>query len=392
MSMNEVTRTVEAEAGVLAAGAERAVSAAASGRLPVAYDHTIFTMQTHGGISRYFAELIPRVARAHGIDVCLYMGLYINRYGLEGQRRAFRAFGGFRRPNLRKTHQLALRISDRLFARFARKWEPRVYHATYYTELAPRLSACRVITVHDFIYERLDRPVDSVLKRVAKRPDGLICVSAHTKRDLLEIVGVPERKVRVIHHGNSLHGVRPGPRAVEGPYILFVGTRYSYKNFVTLLRAYASSASVRRQFRLACFGGGPFTSAEMEEAARHGVADRLLYLGNGSDEALAGAYAHAAALVYPSQYEGFGLPLLEAMSQGCPVVSSNASSLPEVGGDAVAYFDPLEVDDLRSTLERVLSDGQFALALREAGRRREAMFNWDRCAAETAAFYQFLAG
>jgi glycosyltransferase involved in cell wall biosynthesis len=390
--MNEVTRTAAAEAGVLEAGAEGAASATARRRLPVAYDHTIFAMQTHGGISRYFAELIPRVARDHDIDVFLYMGLYINRYGLQGQRRAFRAFGGFRRPNLRKTHQLALRISDRLFARFARRWQPRVYHATYYTELAPRLSACRVITVHDLIYERLTGAVDSVLKRLAKRPDGLICVSAHTKRDLMELVGVPEHKVRVVHHGNSLHGVRPGPRAVEGPYILFVGTRYSYKNFATLLRAYGSSAPVWREYRLACFGGGPFTPAEMEEAARHGVADRLIYLGNGSDRALAGAYAHAAALVYPSLYEGFGLPLLEAMSQGCPVVSSNASSLPEVGGDAVAYFDPQEVDDLRAAIERVLSDGEFASALREAGRRREALFTWDRCAAETAAFYRDLAG
>jgi glycosyltransferase involved in cell wall biosynthesis len=367
----------------------------ASGALRVAYDHTIFNVQLHGGISRYFAELIPRVAAYDGVEACVHMGLYINQYGLERHRGLMYRMKGMRRPNWRRGNTAALRVGNWMFARFAAKCKPSIYHATFYTELAPRLSAARVITVHDFIHERvLSVPSASMpgLKSSILNAAGLICVSENTKRDLIEFLGVDESKIRVVYHGNSLQGVVGGPRPVAEPYLLFVGGRYGYKGFFTLLKVFAASARLRSDFRLVAGGGGPLTPAELEQIESLGIADRIIQLPSLSDEALASVYAHAAAMVYPSLYEGFGLPLLEAMSQGCPVISSNTSCLPEVGGDAAVYFDPHNADELKQKLESVVYDTALCDALREKGRKRGGQFSWDRCARETLAFYQDLAG
>jgi glycosyltransferase involved in cell wall biosynthesis len=360
--------------------------------LRIAYDHWIFTNQAYGGISRYFAELIRRMALDRSTQVCTYMGPYINRYGLEDDRPSFWRFGGWRRPDLPKTHRLATAIGDWCFARFVKRCEPAVYHSTFHAALARRTPMARVITVHDMNYVRAKIPprVRDTIRDGIQRADGIICVSEFTKRDLLDFVNVPERKIRVIHHGNSLQRVPGGPRPVEESYLLFVGPRHAYKNFDVLLRAYTQSPKVRRAFRLVCFGGKSFTPAELELASRLGVSDRVTHFSGRSDEALAAAYTHAAALVYPSLYEGFGMPLLEAMGRGCPVICSNASSLPEVGGDAAAYFDPASIDQLVAKLEAVLFDQALTNRLRAAGLARESHFSWEKCAALTLQFYREL--
>jgi glycosyltransferase involved in cell wall biosynthesis len=364
------------------------------GPLRVVYDHRIFATQAYGGISRYFSDLIPRVAATPGVEACVFMGLHINRYGLDRDRARFAKFWGLRRPAIPKTHAAAVAASDWLFARVVPRWRPRVYHATHYSRLAPRRlgpGVARVVTVHDFIVERFyNEP--GVIRETIRGVDGLICVSEHTRRDLIEVLGQPAAKVRVVHHGNSLSGVTPGarPGGVDGPYLLFVGARHAYKNFGVLLRAYAASPRLRADCRVVCFGGGPLSGEEQSLAASLGVGHRVHVVPPGTDQALAGAYAHAAALVYPSTYEGFGLPLLEAMSQGCPVVASRATCLPEVGGDAALYFDPADPDDLRGQIESVVYDDALAADLRRRGRARDAQFSWERCARETVDFYRTL--
>jgi glycosyltransferase involved in cell wall biosynthesis len=173
----------------------------------------------------------------------------------------------------------------------------------------------------------------------------------------------------------------------DAPYLLYVGSRASYKNFQGLLDAYAASAWMRTNFSLLCFGGGDFTSAERAAISTAGVDARIRYLG-GSDAVLAACYAHASLFVCPSLYEGFGIPVLEAMSLDCPVACSNSSSLPEVVGDAAALFDPLDRDSIRSALESVLGSPSAATALKERGRIRRQQFSWRSCAENTIDIYR----
>jgi glycosyltransferase involved in cell wall biosynthesis len=174
---------------------------------------------------------------------------------------------------------------------------------------------------------------------------------------------------------------------VDAPYLLYVGSRSGHKNFKGLLDAYAASAWLRKNFFLLCFGGGAFSAAEQAALAATATQERVRYLG-GSDAVLASCYAHAALFVCPSFYEGFGIPVLEAMSLDCPVACSNSSSLPEVAGDAARLFDPASRDSIRAALEEVLNCAAAAELLKQRGRIRRGQFSWGQCAQTTLDIYR----
>jgi glycosyltransferase involved in cell wall biosynthesis len=274
--------------------------------------------------------------------------------------------------------------------------KPDLYHQTYYSNVAPAYAGHRVVTVLDMIHERFPEhfsPHDktSRIKREAvARAEGVVCISHSTKRDLMDLFQVPEHKIKVIYLGNSLTQAATDSPPLDAPYILYVGLREHYKNFESLARAYASSAALCREFKLVCFGGGPFNAAEKTELTLLGISGNVLHI-TGDDGLLASLYAHASVFVYPSLYEGFGIPPLEAMHYGCPVLASNASSIPEVIGDAGLYFDPTDPDDLQQKLEEMLGNASLQNKLRQSGHAQEQKFSWDICALETARYYQTLA-
>jgi glycosyltransferase involved in cell wall biosynthesis len=175
-------------------------------------------------------------------------------------------------------------------------------------------------------------------------------------------------------------------------YILYVGARGGYKNFTNFLRAYSSSPSLRGTFGVVCFGGGEFCLSERKLLASLGLGEDKIVQLPGDDSVLAGLYSRAAVLVYPSLYEGFGIPPLEAMSFDCPVICSNTSSLPEVVGDAAELFDPSEPENIRIAIERVVMSAARTNALIALGRERIKNFSWDRCARETFTVYQRVLG
>jgi glycosyltransferase involved in cell wall biosynthesis len=254
-----------------------------------------------------------------------------------------------------------------------------------------------VLTVFDMIHERFpgsfpptDRTAQHKATAVA-RADHVVCISHSTRSDLIEMLGVAPHRTSVVHLGHTLQTAAPrGAASVDGPYVLYVGQRGGYKNFLPLARALAASAAGADGIRLVAFGGGPFTASERAELAASGYDERRVEQRSGGDDELARLYAHASALAYPSLYEGFGIPPLEAMALDCPVVCSNTSSLPEVVGEAAELFDPCVPASMTAALDRVLLDAQRADALRARGRARVAQFSWERCAAETHAVYAAL--
>jgi len=235
---------------------------------------------------------------------------------------------------------------------------------------------------------------DSTSKEKAaavKRADHIVCISENTRRDLIELFHVPPDKTSVVYLGFTLtHPVTKTGNKPERPYLLYVGSRGGYKNFERLLHAYASTELLQGQFDLLAFGGGAFNAKEVELISSLGLSVRQIRQVGGSDERLAELYRDAAVFIYPSLYEGFGIPPLEAMSFDCPVACSNSSSIPEVVGDAALLFDPLSVESIGKAVVSLLQDQALRQTLVERGRERIKIFSWQSCAQQTADIYRGL--
>jgi glycosyltransferase involved in cell wall biosynthesis len=228
-------------------------------------------------------------------------------------------------------------------------------------------------------------------KRIAtQRADHVICISENTRKDLLELTDLHEDKVSVVYLGFDKLIPVASETETKKPYLLYVGHRGDYKNFEGFLHAYAGSSLLRNNFEVMCFGGGSFSSNEAKLFDELELsADQLKQMA-GDDNKLASAYRDAALFVYPSHYEGFGIPPLEAMSLGCPVACSNNSSIPEVVGDAGEYFDPANIESIRVAMEHVLNSAARRTELIDKGLIRCGQFSWKRCAEETLAIYKGL--
>jgi glycosyltransferase involved in cell wall biosynthesis len=249
----------------------------------------------------------------------------------------------------------------------------------------------QVITVHDLlplhypaVYPRLRHYFRLVLPRLVRASRAVVVDSAATERDLREMVGCKEVPIHVVYPGCSAETFRPAPqeRIAEvrarfglGEYLLFVGEARPYKNLARLIEAFSRTCLTGLQ--LAIVGGiGPRDGGVRELPSRFGVGERVRFLGRQPDAELAALYSGAEAFVFPSLYEGFGIPPLEAMACGCAVVASDAASIPEVCGEAACYIDPHDVDSIAAGMERVVGDSVLRRRLREAGLSRAARFSY----------------
>lgn len=278
-----------------------------------------------------------------------------------------------------------------------------VYHAVNYV-LPPLARAARVLTVHDLAFLRHPKwcspkivgPFSRTIVRHVQRAHAVIACSQATRGDILELLDAKPERVHVVYEAADAL-FRPVDRTlaqkrvqdalgVAPPYLLFVGAIEPRKNIATLLQAFAAA---RLPHRLVLAGGWGWNSASIpEEAVRLGIMDRLVFTGYVRDRSLFPAlYSAADLFVFPSWYEGFGLPVIEAMACGCPVVCSTAASLPEVGGDAPEYVAPEDVDGLAAALVRISEDAALREDMRAKGLRQAHQFSWERCAAETLACY-----
>ena len=212
----------------------------------------------------------------------------------------------------------------------------------------------------------------------------IICVSRNTERDLLNLYPRLTGKTTVVHHGSSFPG-DPHPIApLASPYLLYVGHRGGYKNS-TLLHE-VMRHRLCQDLHLVFLGGATPTSSELA----HGLGNRITFIPQCSDDDLATWYRHAVALVYPSRYEGFGMPPLEAMQLGCPVLASNTSSLPEVVGDAGLLLDPGQSVDWALRIGQLIAAPTLRAKLSVAGQERAREFTWARCANQVSNIYQEL--
>ncbi|WP_332671332.1 glycosyltransferase family 4 protein [Aromatoleum sp.] len=365
----------------------------------IAFDHQIFGWQEYGGVSRYAYELATGLAGACGQDVAIICPLYVNRYLAESD--VGRLVNGIRVPVFPKSGRIYRAVNTILGWSGMRKFRPDIVHETYYStrSAAPR-GAKVVLTVYDMIHERFPEnfsiadPTRREKAAAVSRADHVICISEQTRKDLVEMLRVPPEKTSVVHLGFTLTPAAaqaPRDETPDRPYLLYVGNRSGHKNFDGLLRAYAGSRFLQAEFDLVCFGGGEFNAREREAIEKLGAAASRVRQVAGDDSVLASYYRQARAFVYPSRYEGFGIPPLEAMSFGCPVACSNASSIPEVVGDAAEMFDPTDAESIRAAVERVVADDARRAELVTRGTARLDEFSWKRCAEQTLDIYRRIA-
>ena len=265
----------------------------------------------------------------------------------------------------------------------------------------------RVVTVHDLVWKHagetmrpMSRWLDSILMPEAVRlADRVITVSGHTAEDLLREMPSARGKVFPIPLGTSFLAPAASRESLTSlgltePYFLFVGTLEPRKNLTRLLEAFARLPdSLRSRAMLAIAGGKGWGGVDVATIAeRFGIGDRVRVLGYVDDSQLATLYAHALFLAMPSLYEGFGLPLLEAMSHGTPVLTSNCASMPEVAGDAGMLVDPCDVDSVAHGLSELLSHDARRNALACLAKTHAASFSWDRAAEDTLRIFDDAIG
>lgn len=371
----------------------------------IAFDTQVFSFQELGGISRYICALAAELYTFPGIEARIVAPLHFNTFLKSSPKALVR---GHYVRYFPKTGQLIRAASVLLSAPYLRAFKPDVLHETYYWVWpTAAFGTPRVLTVHDMIHEKFPSlfppgdPNREWKARSIARADHVICISAQTRQDLLEFYDVPHERVSVIHNGydrlslsaEAVSCIRVTQSKVWGgrPFLLFVGMRGGHKNFSGFLKAYAASTWLKNNFAVVCFGGGEFRQPELQEIRDLGVHGQVFQLG-GDDGLLAACYSLASAFVYPSLYEGFGIPPLEAMSLGCPVFCGKVSAIPEVVGGAGEYFDPCNVDSIRSSLESTLRSSTRINELIRLGASQCGQFSWNRCASETLGVYQKLAG
>ncbi len=359
--------------------------------MKVATDFQIFGVQQYGGISKYHMRLAEELSKS-SVDCRIFAPFHKNEY-LKNDTNDL--VSGFFTPRLLNLSPSLVKIFNQIISQSVIPlWHPDVLHMSYYPTIDLKGSAQKVITVHDMIHEKFPnyfpngRRLSTLKRKAIGLADHIITISENTKKDLMDIFGTSAEKISVVYHGYDDIESRKPDFVINQPFILFVGNRSGYKNFDLLIEAVSQSTLLKDFFVLA-FGGRPFSRPEMEIIKAKGLDKRVFQLG-GNDEVLSHLYQKAESFVYPSEYEGFGIPLLESMSKSCPVIASDSSCFPEIGGNACEYFEKNNIDSLMVSLEKVCLDSEFKKSLVMKGTQRVNNFSWAKCAMETKLVYESL--
>jgi glycosyltransferase involved in cell wall biosynthesis len=387
--------------------------------MKVLYDHQTFSAQRYGGISRYFFELMKHYRENNSLNVQLGLKYTNNDYlvnsdfkneltvvnkkylhirnflpavQFKGKGRLFRVFN-------KVTGNIEPEFENNLYSiKLLKEQNFDIFHPTYYNPYFLNYIQTKpfVITVYDMIHEiypeyfHIADPTWGWKRTLINKATKIIAISENTKKDILKFYDVDESKIEVIHlNSNIKNNLDLTKEKVNLPkkYIMFVGTRVFYKNFYFFLQCAAKLIAKDKDLNIVCAGGGEFTATEDAYIDKLGLSSNIFYF-DASDNNLAHLYSNAEAFIYPSMYEGFGIPVLEAYEFNCPVLCSNTSSFNEVAGDAAEYFDPKDANSMIKAIENVIYNKDRQNELITLGHKREKLFSVEKTTEKTLALYK----
>ena len=375
----------------------------------VLYDHQAFTLQKYGGVSRCFVELYKNLPKEVDARILVHESdnVYLREaIGVHPKGYHFNHFiCHWRFPGKYRLHIMADKFrkhkfypeynTNYVFEELS-KGDFDIFHPTYYSDyFLPYLNGKPfVLTIHDMIPELYPQyygqdNIQIVMKRkLAPLAKAIIAVSENTKQDIIRILGIPAEKIHVIYHGCSLPIVKETSSPFPFPYILYVGARWTYKNFIPFAKSMAPILRKYKNLHVVCTSSD-FDNEEKALFEGLGIADRFVHQWIGNDSDLFALYRHATCFVYPSEYEGFGIPILEAYQADCPVILSRRSCFPEIAGDAAIYFDMDARQDnlsgIMATFMEMNRDERECLL--EKQRQRLSLFSWEQSAQKLAQVY-----
>jgi glycosyltransferase involved in cell wall biosynthesis len=359
----------------------------------VGYDEQIFLLQRHGGISKYFVELI-KTFKDHpelGIEPVVVSDSAINAYFFD----QLKPGGRYVNSTTGALMELVIRsVLNRLSSR-----DVDLVHFTYYLPgylgRFPRVP--RVTTLFDMIPELVQkkvwRPWNPHFKKKVylKNSDAVLSISESSTREMRSRYGFtfPVETSYLGVSSEYMPGI-PAISSIPDKYFLYVGNRGGYKNAVTALEAFAKVAQANPELFLVFCGGGAFAKGELKELSRLGIESQVLH-HNATPAELPAIYSNAVALLYPTKYEGFGLPLVEAMASGTPILASLTPINYEIANSAASYFSPDSPSELVELMQRTLTGASEFTVKAEGGLSRAKTFSWYRCAEITAKIYKYVA-
>lgn len=368
--------------------------------MKVLYDHQCFVQQQFGGVSRYHYQLIKELNKLQDVEANLSLTYSNNFYINEDNNFKVRKFFPdnnffFKRTILDHINRISTK-KDLL------KGDFDIFHPTYYNPYFLNLLNDKpfVITVYDLIHEKYPEIINSIdrttenKKFIIEKAQIILAISNSTKNDLIQIYNIPSEKIAVTYLAASIDKrLASADIKLKLPekYLLYVGNRDFYKNFNNFMLAIQPILKEYNELCLICAGGNIFTKNELTFFQSLGVENKVIYK-TADDVTLATLYANALAFVFPTLYEGYGIPPLEAMNCDCPVIMSNTSSLPEVGGEAAIYFNPGSKDDMRDKIESIITNQELRDELILKGKSQRQKFSFEKTAKQTFDIYKrFLA-
>lgn len=381
--------------------------------MKVLFDYQAFSMQRYGGVSKCFCELMRAFDSDLEYDVSIKYSnnIHLRTAGICGdvlEGNDYYSFlpgcffKGKKRLYLALEKMNIIHSMDKLNLEYSIKYLKEhsydVFHPTYYNPYFLDIigNVPFVITVHDMMPELFPQYYKSddnqiVWKKVlVNKAQHIIAVSNNTKNDIIRLMGVDPQKISVVYHGGPSIRQPSSKSPLDNPYFLFVGMRSGYKNFKQTVVDFGHFYKDNRDFRLVCVGM-PFEKQERLFIKSLGLSNSVIQI-SANDEELVTYYSHAVAFVYPSLYEGFGLPILESFANGCPVILNNTSCFPEIAGKAAVYFDikngASTLTDALYTISRMRFNERQSLIA--SGYNRLNSFSWGESAKQLEAVYKRL--
>jgi len=359
--------------------------------MKICFDSEIFWKEKFGSISsRYYFNLIKILSNKKDLNLKVFSRFYqnkrlddISKKIVVGNRIKFKP------PYTGKIFQ---KLNSFFLNREIKKFQPDIIHKTYYSNYFIKNYKSKIIlTVMDLWHEKNSKIKHRPKEHSLKISDHIICPSNSTKNDLIEFYNISENKITVTYFGAEKFEnieIKKNIKFYEKPFLLFIGQRGRYKNFNNFIKAYSNSQTLCRNFNIICFGGENFSLEEVNLFKKLKVFDCVHKEKSTDDQTLFSLYKNAKCLVYPSAHEGLGLPPIEAMSHGCPVITSNHAAIVEGVGEAAAKFDPNNRLEIQNILEECLFSQNRLNNLINLGLLRAKKFSWDRCASETLEVYK----